>query len=114
MASDRHYSNRSMVPLSVNDDFDEFEDAKEDAFSLTSTQKKFLYGGDAVSRKNTAQKSIKGGVVAGHSAQKTRSIYSKVTMSRHGDSFRTCGEGDREHNEEFEDERFDMMEDEGN
>ena len=49
-----------------------------------------------------------------HFTQKTRSIYSKVSMSRHGDSFRTCGEGDREHNEEFEDERFDMMEEEGN
>jgi hypothetical protein len=47
MASDRHYSNKSMVALSVNDDGDEFEDAKEDAFSLSSTQKQFLYGGDS-------------------------------------------------------------------
>jgi len=111
MASDRHYSNKSMVPLSLNDDGDEFEDAKEDAFSLTSTQKQFLFGGDAVSRKNTAQKSMKGAV---HYSQKARSIHSKVSMSRHGDSFRTCGEGDREHNEEFEDERFETIEEEGN
>jgi hypothetical protein len=100
MASDRHYSNKSMVALSVNDDGDEFEDAKEDAFSLSSTQKQFLYGGDSsISRKNTAQKSMKGG--AGHYTQKTRSIHSKasMSMSRHGDSFRTCGEWDREHND---------------
>jgi hypothetical protein len=54
MASDRHYSNASMVPLSVNDDGDEFEDAKEDAFSLSSTQKQFLFGADTVSRKGSA------------------------------------------------------------
>ena len=95
MASDRHYSNASMVPLSVNDDGDEFEDAKEDAFSLSSTQKQFLFGADTVSRKGSAQKSMKGA----HSSLKSRSIHSKVSASRHGDSFRTCGEGDREHNE---------------
>ena len=97
MASDRHYSNRSMVPMSLNDDADEFEDAKEDTFSLNSTQKKFLNTGDAFSRKGSVQKSMKGG--SGDSSLKSRSIHSKVSMSRHGDSFRTCGEGDREHND---------------
>jgi hypothetical protein len=113
MASDRRYSDKSMVPLSVNDDGDEFEDAREDALSLSSTQKQFLFGGDVASRKNTAQKSMKSSA-GGHYTHKTRSIHSKVSISRHGDSFRTCGEGDREHNEEFEDERFDLKEDEGN
>lgn len=42
----------------------------------------------------------------------SKSIKSVISMSRHGDSFRTCGEGDRENNGQFE-ECFDMDEEEG-
>lgn len=55
------------------------------------------------------QKSVKG---KAHYSQKSKSIHSVTSMSRHGDSFRTCGEGDREHNDQF-DECFEEEEEDG-
>ncbi len=37
-------SHGGMIMMSVNDDADEFEDANDDAFSISSTQQRFLQG----------------------------------------------------------------------
>lgn len=50
--------------------------------------------------------------VQSNNSHGSKSIKSIVSMSRRGDSFRTCGEGDPEHNGQFE-ECFDMEEEEG-